>query len=666
MKNNKVIKLISSITLCSILGYTLPVMAYTKEETVYSKLNADGENYNTVVQAHIKNYNAQTSIKDISDLLNIENTNGYETFEKDGNTVVWNAEGKDIYYKGESKKQLPITCNIKYELDGIETKKEDIIGKKGNVKVILEYKNNEEHIVNINGKNEKLYTPFLVIAGTAINNETNKNITISEGKVIDDGSKAIAIGMAFPGMSESLNLDNLNLSNKIEIEMETESFELDTIGSFITPNIIESKEDLKKLDNLDQIYSKVSTLEAASNEILQGAKTLKDGTNEYSNKKEEFNSALKQFSTGMTSANESYVAIDNGISELNSNSKTLETGAKQISTGVEAISENLDLIAGGITNAKKGSIALETGEKELQGGISEILKQLDLGDNTETVKNLKALIKENNSTIEKLTNVNKQYKEQLKALGTQSTEPGKTQVATINAQIDANNGMIKLLTMNKQAQEQTLKTLENTTNSVSKLKGGIVKIQGGVAKLQEGNKELTEGLTTLDKGANELATKSKDLQKGSVTLYNGTKKLQNGTSKLSNGSTSMKQGLTTLDKSTLQLTNADNMLTEASVTIKNGANSLYEGIFKFNSEGIKPICSIVNGDLKSFSTRVKKLGELSLDYNNYSMLEEGENGKVQFIFLTDALKKDSKQKEDGQEAVLNDNNVKIENKEEEQ
>ena len=199
MKNKSILKVISSLTLVSMMCYTLPVMAYTKEETIYSKLDASGKQYQTIVSSHIKNTDAQTTLKDISDLLNIENTNGYETFEKDGNTLLWNANGNDIYYKGETKKELPVSCNIKYELDGKQISKDEIAGRSGKVKITLEYTNNEKHIVNINGKNETMYTPFLVIAGTIINNETNKNITISNGKLIDNGSKTIAIRNGISG-----------------------------------------------------------------------------------------------------------------------------------------------------------------------------------------------------------------------------------------------------------------------------------------------------------------------------------------------------------------------------------------------------------------------------------------------------------------------------------
>lgn len=199
MKTNKIGKIISGITVVSMLCYTMPVMAYTKEETVYSKLDANGEEYQTIVSTHIKNTVESQILQDVSDLINLENTNGYETFEKDGNTIIWQANGNDIYYQGESKKELPVSCQISYELNGEENSVSEIVGKSGRVKITLTYTNHEKHEVNINGKNEVIYTPFLVMAGTVINNETNKNITISNGKRIDNGSKTIAIRNGISG-----------------------------------------------------------------------------------------------------------------------------------------------------------------------------------------------------------------------------------------------------------------------------------------------------------------------------------------------------------------------------------------------------------------------------------------------------------------------------------
>ena len=41
--NKKIVsKVVSGALLCSMIGYTVPVFAYTKDETVYSKLDVSG------------------------------------------------------------------------------------------------------------------------------------------------------------------------------------------------------------------------------------------------------------------------------------------------------------------------------------------------------------------------------------------------------------------------------------------------------------------------------------------------------------------------------------------------------------------------------------------------------------------------------------------------
>ena len=93
MKN----KIVASILLCSICTYTLPVFAYTKDETVYTKVNSQGETYQTIVSTHLENKEELEVINDISDLLNIENTNGEESFSQEGNSLICKADKKDIY-----------------------------------------------------------------------------------------------------------------------------------------------------------------------------------------------------------------------------------------------------------------------------------------------------------------------------------------------------------------------------------------------------------------------------------------------------------------------------------------------------------------------------------------------------------------------------------------
>ena len=382
--NNKIIsKVVSGTLLCTMVAYTSPILAYTKEETVYSKLDINGNSYETVVSNHLINEFQDSLIKDFSDLINIKNVNGSEKFTQDGTSLIWETNGNDIYYQGESSKSLPIECHIYYELNGETVSAKEIAGKSGTVKIIIEYINKDEHLVNINGKEEKMYTPFVAVCGTIINNEKNRNIKISNGKVIDDGSKTIVTGIALPGLKESLGIspDNLDVPNTVEITMDSTDFEFGNIYNFVTPKVFEEA-DLKIFDELDEIYSKVNTLQTSSKQLANGANTLKNGTETYLEKSQEFNNAMKQVSNGMSEVSGNYSKIDSGISSLNKSSSALVSGSKQISDGTEAVAANLKTISEGLDELQSGTTSLKSGASSLSSGIGQIKASLTKSNNT--------------------------------------------------------------------------------------------------------------------------------------------------------------------------------------------------------------------------------------------------------------------------------------------
>ena len=271
--------LISSTLLFSMLAYSsAPVLAYTKEESVYSKLDNNGIAYQTIVSNHLKNTEKSELLKDISDLMNIENVSGNQEYEEDNGRLIWKAEGEDIYYQGNSKKELPIECKISYKLDGQEISKEDIIGKSGFAKVIFEFTNKEQRKATINGKEETMYVPFIVGMGTVIDNENNKNIEISSGKVIDNGNKTFVFGVALPGMQESLGIDKntIDIPNSIEISMEAKDFEMNEIYCFATPKLID-EDDLELFNKIDKIYDMATELKDGSSKLVEGSQQLSEG-----------------------------------------------------------------------------------------------------------------------------------------------------------------------------------------------------------------------------------------------------------------------------------------------------------------------------------------------------------------------------------------------------
>lgn len=586
----------------------------------------------------------QNLINDLSDLINIKNVNGDETFTQEGNKLVWNADGADIYYQGETKKELPIEVKIKYELDGKEISSKEIAGKSGKVKITIEYKNKDSHVVTINGKQETLYTPFVVVCGTILDNTIHKNIDVSSGKVVDDGNKSVVMGMSFPGLNESLGIssDKLDLPNKIEITMDSKEFEISNIASFITPKILEDS-DLSIFDDLDEIHGKVNTLQSSSNQLVQGTGTLKEGTDTFYAKSKEFNSAMKQVSSGANRAKSSYSEIDNGISLIAENSVTLENGAKQVSEGTQAVSDNLATISGGVQNLQEGAVKLETGTSEIEKGINTIgavLDKINLSDNSAKITELKTLIEANKKSITTLENINKSLEAELK----NSTD--EKVIKGIKEQQMTNKSVIYVLNQNIKANSETIKTLElSDVSTLQNLKEALTKLTKGITAIKSGATELANGAGTLKNGTDKLCTETSKLASGAKTLYQGTVTLSKGTKTLNSGSKEMKKGLYTLSSGTSSLETASNSLTEGAETISSGATTLAEGMNKFNQEGIQTICNYINSNLKDVSERVQKLQDLANKYNNFTMLDGSSSGNVKFIVIMDAIKKNDDNKE---------------------
>ena len=644
--NKKVIsKITSSVLLCTMFAYTTPVFAFTKDETVYSKIDSNGNNYNTIVNDHIINDEQEQLINDISDLLNIKNVNGDEEFSQDGNNLAWHAEESDIYYQGESQKELPIECNVKYELDGNEITASELVGKSGKVKITIEYINKDAHTVNINGKDQTLYTPFVVVCGTIIDNNNNRNIEITNGKTVDDGSKTTVIGISLPGLQESLNIskDKIDIPNTIEITMDSTDFELNNIVTYVTPKVLEEN-DMELFKKLDKIYNQVDTLQSSSKQIEEGANSLKEGTATYSEKSQEFNNAVEQVSKGVSSVNQNYSKIDAGISSLNDSSATLESGAKSVSEGTLAVSENLQTISSKLTELQTGTQSLKQGEVQLEAGLDQIITSVSTiqgTDNSAKITELNQLITANQNTINSLKSANETLTTQLKAIKDEETKQ------TITTQIETNKSIIKLLETNIVAYNETISTLKSADMSnIKELQTALSNLKQGLQSLQTGTDTLYNGTTALRTGTGALASKTKELAQGTQSLYEGTIKISEGSGTLNSGSTQLKQGLNTLDAGGTKLGTASNQLTEGANTLSEGATTLAEGITKFNEEGIDKICDYINGDLKDISARLEKLQELSEEYNNFTMLNDGNKGNVKFIMIMDSIKKEEDSKQD--------------------
>lgn len=252
-----------------VLSMYTPVSALSKTETVYSKLNYNGEVTDTIVNELLVNDKELDTINDYSTLTDIINISDDNEFTNNNNKLTFNAMGKNVMYQGKSVKKLPITTIVTYKLNGKSIKLDDLLGKSGNVTINIKYINNEKH--------GNLYTPFVITTTTMIDSNNNSNVTINNGKTIENGSKNLVVGISAPGLYESLNLKELKGLDTITINYDTKSFELPSIYSVVTTKLLETA-DLSKFDKLDTLYESTSKLQDNMNLICKGSNTLSQGS----------------------------------------------------------------------------------------------------------------------------------------------------------------------------------------------------------------------------------------------------------------------------------------------------------------------------------------------------------------------------------------------------
>ena len=200
----------------------------SKDETVYVLVDAEGKTKKIIVSDWLKNSKQSKEIKDYSELKDVENVKGDEEYTMGGdNTRVWDADGNDIYYQGNSTEQLPVTMQITYELDGQQLSQEELKGKSGHLKINIHLTNVNSETKTINGKNVIIH-PFYVAGGMlSLNNDHYSNATCDQGKIVTDGSKQMLVFAAVPGLKDTLDSadlskvsDQLSIGDDINIECD--------------------------------------------------------------------------------------------------------------------------------------------------------------------------------------------------------------------------------------------------------------------------------------------------------------------------------------------------------------------------------------------------------------------------------------------------------------
>ena len=333
----------------------------SKDETVYVLAGADGSVQKIIVSDWLKNELGSASLTDKSVLSNIENVKGDESYSINGdNMTVWDAQGNDIYYQGDIQKELPVGLTVRYTLNGKAVSPEQLKGQSGKVTIRFDYENHQYETVQINGQNQRIYVPFAMLTGMILDNDTFRNVTVSNGKLVNDGDRTVVVGLAFPGLQENLNLsrDQLSIPSSVEITADVTDFSLGMTVTLACNDLFSQLGDAD-LGSLDAAGS-LNKLTDAMDQLLNGSSALYDGLTTLLDKSGELAAGVEELAQGAAAIKAGADSLDEGAAEL-------KAGLADLSEGLNKLSANSAALNGGAEQVFNSLLETATAQIRAKG-----------------------------------------------------------------------------------------------------------------------------------------------------------------------------------------------------------------------------------------------------------------------------------------------------------
>lgn len=617
-----------------------------KDETVYVLSSADGTAEKIIVSDWLKNILNSSEISDCTELDDIVNVKGDETFT-DGK---WNSDGSDIYYTGTIEKSLPVTMSVSYTLDGQSVSPEEIKGKSGEVTIRFSYRNNQKETVTVDGEKKEMYVPFAVITGVILDSESFKNVEVTNGKLLSDGDRTVIAGYSLPGMRDNLEINSkdVEIPDFFEISAKVNNFELSETITIITNEAFNNIDfdgdgELGELDSL-------SELSDAADQLCDGSDKLYDGLSQLLEKSSELVNGIDKLTEGSVRLKDGTEELAQGLDALKKNSEALNMGSRQVfdvlletantqlkAAGMEVPSltpDNYEDILKGILNdldesniqmAARQQVEQVVREKEneIQSAVTEAVK-------AEVTLKVKEAVKEN-ITAQVLTSL--QLTPESYEQGVKTGAVSAAQQSQIAAAIEAQMG-------SQAAQDAIAQNLETQMQSEEVAKIISEKTEEQIDMIVDENmksEEIINQVSTAKSGRERIQDLLMQLDSYNQ-FYTGLKTYTSGVDQAANGALQLKEGTAQLCDGIITLRDSAPALIDGITQLRDGSIELSEGMHKFKDEGVQKIIDALDGDLKGLLDNLKASKKASEKYNTFSGIDESMDGKVKFVYRTESIK----------------------------
>lgn len=519
----------AALALTLAAGMALPATAaskpaFSKDETVYAVLEADGSIRSTTVSEHLYHAGGLSSVTDRTTLTDIVNTESDAEFTQNGESLVWNTSGTDVYYKGSTDKQLPLAAAVTYTLDGVEKPLEELLGQSGHLVVTVRLTNQTAETLTVDGKERTIVTPFVTAVGVLLGQEAT-NVNAAHGLLESAARSSVAAFVTLPGVREAL--DGLLPSGVSALEdylQDTVTVEAD-VENLTAPQILIASAasaealgqgDVYDFGDVSALTDGITQLNDAMQQLLSGAAQLVDGAGRLASGSVQLLDGANQLDSGLGQLVE-------GLDTLTANNAALTAGAQQVADGVldsasKSLMEN-GLIDTPMTWDNYNTVldeVLQLGERTLAAGRKKMVRTiqaqapqfkagwLDLAlylSATRTDSDLEAALRLIQSFSPSV----------LVGWLQKVTDPNAQQVIhdELVLQTEQSDDIASVREL-----KENLNSIQFFVSSVGRYADGVAAAAEGAHAAKEGSAQLTGGAQALYEGANQLLGGTVQLSSG--------------------------------------------------------------------------------------------------------------------------------------------------------
>lgn len=421
-----------------------------KEEVVYASMTATGAVKNLYVINEIFS-DVPALARDFGAYADAVNLTDEAQLGLEADSVLCVIEEESFTYQGNlTSTDLPWNVRIAYELDGRRISPEELAGKSGSLRILIETDRNT-------AIDQAYYENYMLQITCTLPIDHATHVATEEGAIALAGSDTSVSFTGMPGKEGSFSLT-----------AEVKDFEMEGISIAAIPfsMAFDLPDSAALVSQFDELIAGTEKLKSGANNLEVGAGALSSGAQKLDEGAAQLKDGTEELSAGVAAYVAGVAQVSQGLAQAAEGSKTFAAKLQELAAASAGITQSL----------------VQT-ESQIQGLVAQI-QASDLPDAEKT-----ALIQRIGSLSTQLARL-KQYAE------------GVEQLPSGYAQIDGT------LTQLSAGLEELSAKGEGLTAGSSELDAGVSELAGSTGSLTQGVDQLAGGTSVLAEGTAQLYEES--------------------------------------------------------------------------------------------------------------------------------------------------------------